>query len=257
MEMSANITQVRELESQLTSLGLMISSVSHGLKGLLTGLAGGIYFLNTGLKKDDNERIERGMDTIQRNVDRIRSMVTDILYYAKKRELNWETVSAKDLVGEICSLLEFRAKEYDVKIETEVKTKDVEFEADIQAIRSMLVNLVENSIDACRLDKKSIDHKVSLKVQDSPAHIEFEVADNGVGMEREAMEKAFTLFFSSKGTEGTGLGLYIANRIATSHGGSIELQSESGVGTKFTVKLLRKRPPGKQLKNSRSGNGGF
>ncbi len=257
MEMSANITQVRQLESQLTSLGLMISSVSHGLKGLLTGLAGGIYFLNTGLKKDDSERIDRGLATVQRNVDRIRSMVTDILYYAKKRELNWETVSAKEIAGEACNLMESRAKEYDVKIEIEVKTKSVEFEADIQAIRSMLVNLVENSIDACRLDEKSEDRKVSLTVQDSPGHVEFEVADNGIGMDQETVEKAFTLFFSSKGTEGTGLGLYIANRIANSHGGSIELQSEPGIGTKFTVKLPRKRPPRKRVNNSHNRNGGL
>jgi signal transduction histidine kinase len=61
-------------------------------------------------------------------------------------------------------------------------------------------------------------------------------------MDQETREKAFTLFFSSKGTGGTGLGLFISNRIATYHGGRIELQSEAGKGTEFVVVLPRSRP---------------
>ena len=67
----------------------------------------------------------------------------------------------------------------------------------------------------------------------------FEVEDNGIGMERETREKAFSLFFSSKGSEGTGLGLFIANKIATAHGGSIHLESEMDVGTRFLVEIPR------------------
>jgi signal transduction histidine kinase len=64
-------------------------------------------------------------------------------------------------------------------------------------------------------------------------------------MDRETQEKAFTLFFSSKGT-GTGLGLFISDRITRAHGGTIELQSRPGVGTRFLVKLPRKRPPAEE-----------
>ena len=95
MEMSTDITQIRELESQLTSLGLLIGSVSHGLKGLLNGLAGGIYLVNTGFKKEEDDRVEKGWEIVETNVGRIRSMVSDILYYAKEREPNWETVSCR------------------------------------------------------------------------------------------------------------------------------------------------------------------
>jgi signal transduction histidine kinase len=62
-------------------------------------------------------------------------------------------------------------------------------------------------------------------------------------MDQETQERAFTMFFSSKGMEGTGLGLFIADRIARSHGGTIELESDSGIGTRFIVKLPRTRPP--------------
>ncbi|MHC4673066.1 MAG: PAS domain-containing protein [Planctomycetota bacterium] len=243
MEMSADITQVRELEDQLTSLGLLIGSVSHGLKGMLNGLAGGMYLVDTGFKKNDQERIHKGWDTVQRNVARIRSMVSDILYYAKEREPTWETISAVELGTEVCSLMYSRAGEDGIKLTSELDQTAGDFEADPQAVRSLLVNLLENSLDACRLDDKKPDHEVTLRLTGTPSHVQYKVQDNGLGMDRETRDKAFSLFFSSKGMEGTGLGLFVADRIARAHGGAIELKSEAGVGTQFIVQLPRKRPP--------------
>ena len=88
----------------------------------------------------------------------------------------------------------------------------------------------------------SRDHLVSISVNDEGGFVLFEVTDNGIGMDRETREKAFSLFFSSKGSEGTGLGLFISNKIAHEHGGSIKLDSEPGQGTKFLVKLPKQRP---------------
>ena len=86
MEMSVDITQLRELQSKLSSVGMIISSISHDLKGLLNGMDGGMYLVNSGLKKDDQKRLDTGWEMVQRNVERIRSTVLDILYYAKDRE---------------------------------------------------------------------------------------------------------------------------------------------------------------------------
>ena len=61
-------------------------------------------------------------------------------------------------------------------------------------------------------------------------------------MDRETREKAFSMFFSSKGAGGTGLGLFISNKIAQSHGGKINIESEEDVGSKFIVEMPRKRP---------------
>ncbi len=242
IEMSADITQVRELESRLTSLGLLIGSVSHGLKGMLNGLTGGMYLLETGFKKDNPDRVRQGWEIVQRNVARIRAMVSDILYYAKDREPNWEPVSAVQFAEEVCGLMASRAEEHDVKLTRELAQTAGDFEADPQAVRSLLVNLLENSLDACRLDGKKPEHRVTLRLQGFPDHVQFEVRDNGIGMDRETRDKAFSLFFSSKGMEGTGLGLFIANRIARAHGGTIELESQPGVGTQFVLRLPRKRP---------------
>ena len=243
MEMSANITEVRKLESHLTSLGLLIGSVSHALKGLLNGLVGGMYLVETGFKKDKPDRVHQGWEVVQRNVERIRAMVSDILYYAKDREPIWESVSAVELAGEVCNLMQSRATETGVTLTSQPDPAAGQFEADPRAVRSLLVNLVENSLDACRLDGKKSEYEVTLQVKGFPDYVQYEVQDNGIGMDRETRDKAFSLFFSSKGSGGTGLGLFVANRIAGAHGGTIKLESEIGVGTRFLVQLPRQRPP--------------
>jgi len=250
MEMSADITEVRALESRLTSLGLLVGSVSHGLKGMLNGLAGGMYHVDVGFKKNDKARTEKGWATVQRNVARIQSMVSDILYYAKDRVPMWESLSAAQVAEDVCGLMEWRAKDQGVELTKMLDPGAGEFEADAQAVHSLLVNLVENSLDACRLGAKKSGYEVTVRLQGYPDHIQYEVEDNGVGMDRETREKAFSLFFSSKGT-GTGLGLFISNRIARAHGGTIELDSQPGVGTRFVVKLPRERPLRQEPKDSR------
>ena len=242
MEMSANITQVRELEGRLTSLGLLIGSVSHGLKGMLNGLAGGMYMVDTGFKKDDAARIDKGWAIVKRNVGRIQSMVSDILYYAKDRVPNWETLSAVEVAEEVCGLTSSRAQDHQVELTKSLDPAAGNFEADAHAVRSLLVNLVENSVDACRLDTQKPKRCVTVRLRGFADKVQYEVTDNGIGMDQETREKAFSLFFSSKGTEGTGLGLFISDRIARAHGGSIDLESEPGVGTRFIVTLPRRRP---------------
>lgn len=242
MEMSTDITQIRKLQSQLTSLGLLIGSISHGIKGLLNSLDGGVYLVNSGMKKQDNDRINRGWEMVQRNMARIRSMVLDILYYAKDREPDWEPISALKAIEEVYGIIEAKTREKGVELVKDFDQSAGEFEGDAKAIRSMLVNLLENSLDACRVDRKESPHSIRVGLKGHPDHVEFEVEDNGTGMEQETREKAFSLFFSSKGVEGTGLGLFISNKIALAHGGKIDLESEIDKGTRFVVSIPRKRP---------------
>jgi len=241
IEMSTDITQIRQLQSKLASIGLLISSISHGMKGLLSSLDGGFYLVNTGLEKNNQERVKKGWEIAQRNVGRIRSMVLDILYYAKDREPDWQSVSAADLIKEVNGVIESKAKSLNIEIRLDIDNDAGEFEADFKAIRSLLVNLAENSIDACRVDNNGDSHFVKLGLKNVQDYVEFEVSDNGIGMDQETREKAFTLFFSAKGTEGTGLGLFISNKIAQEHGGTIQLESEINKGSRFMVKLPKKR----------------
>jgi PAS domain S-box-containing protein len=241
VEMSTNITPLRRLQTQLESTGLLISSISHSIKGLLTGLDGGMYLVNTGLKKENQGRVEKGWEMVTRNVDRIRSTVLNILYYAKERDPRWEEIRAEELVGEVSGVIESKARELGVNFVRNIEDSAGTFEGDLMAMRSLLVNLMENSLDACRVDSKKTEHQVTLTAAGDGEDVYFEVSDNGIGMDRETREKAFSLFFSSKGMEGTGLGLFIANNIANAHGGSVSVESAIDQGTYFKIRIPRRK----------------
>ncbi len=241
IEMSADITQIRELQSQLASIGLLIGSISHGIKGLLNGLNGGIYLVNNGLATNNRARLAQGWEIVQRNVGRIRGMVLDILYYAKDREPEWKPLSAPAIINEVYEQMRDKARELGIDLRKEVDPLTGEFEADEKALRALLVNLSENSLDACRIDKKKEKHAITLRLTRNGGSVQFEVEDNGIGMERETQEKAFSLFFSSKGNEGTGLGLFVANKIAAAHGGKIQVESRIDEGTRFIVTIPKTR----------------
>jgi PAS domain S-box-containing protein len=241
IEFSTDITQIRKLQSQLTSVGLLISTISHGIKGVLNGLDGGIYLVSQGLKKDNPERVEKGWDIVLRNIRRVRSMVLDILYYAKDREPNWDRIQASKVSEDVFDLVKDKAYDMGIAFEKDCDAGAGFFEADEAAIRSLLVNLAENSLDACRVDTKKEQHQVTFRMKGMDDHIRFEIEDNGIGMDRETREKAFSLFFSSKGVAGTGLGLFIANKIARSHCGKISLESEENKGSRFIVEIPREK----------------
>jgi len=242
MEMSTDITDVRQLQSRLTSLGMLVGSISHGIKGLLTGLDGGMYLVESGFSKDNQARVQEGWQMVQRNVERIRRMVMNVLYYAKDREVFWQPVDIAQLLSTIKEEVEGRAAR--LNVELEVKCEEGTCEADPDALHSLLMNLFQNALDACRVDKRDIQHRVRMSARIEGDHAVFVVGDNGIGMDQETREKAFELFFSSKGAEGTGLGLFIANKIATAHHGAVEIESELGRGTTFVVRLPRTRPVG-------------
>ncbi len=242
VEMSTDITQIRQLQSQLTSLGLVIGSISHGIKGLLTSLDGGMYLVNTGLAKNDRTRFEQGWKMVERNITRIRRMVLDLLYYSKDRKPELETIPARVVADEVCEVVRVKAAELGISFGCDVERNIGDIDADLKAVRSLLINLVENAMDACRVDTKKKDHAVRIKMRGYADYIEYEVEDNGMGMEQETRERAFSLFFSSKKGNGTGLGLFISNKIAQAHGGEIKIESELNKGTRMIVKLPRKPP---------------
>jgi len=242
IEMSADITKIRQLQDKLTSIGLLIGSISHTIKGLLNGLDAGIYLVNTGLVKNDRDRIDQGWGIATRNIDRVRTLVLNILNYAKERELTWEPIAADAFTRDVCKIMEEKAGNLNIKFSCDIASDAGTFEADSPSIRSVLVNILENSLDACRMDTKKSEHRIAMKVTGTPDSVMFEVEDNGLGMDRETREKAFSLFFSSKGAGGTGLGLFVSDKIVKSHGGSIAIDAEQGKGSRLTITLPRKRP---------------
>jgi signal transduction histidine kinase len=223
------------MKSHLSSLGLMIGSISHGIKGLLTGLDGGMYLLNLGFAKDNSNQVKEGWDIVKRRVAEIRKMVMDILFYAKEREPKLERVDLRDFVEEIAKELEPRMQCQKIQFIMDFDSDLGEFEVDRAYVHSALNNIIENAMDACARDKARKAHRIMFGVKKRQDKLKFEIGDDGIGMDGEAQEKLFTPFFSTKGSKGTGLGLFIANAVIEQHGGEILVKSKLGQGTLFQI----------------------
>ena len=94
-------------------------------------------------------------------------------------------------------------------------------------------------MDACRADGSKKEHFLRVAVKGHADVVEFRIEDNGIGMSEETRAKLFTLFFSSKGKGGTGIGLYVARQVVMQHGGRIDVASTRGEGSVFTVFMPR------------------
>ena len=104
-------------------------------------------------------------------------------------------------------------------------------------IGAALVNILENAVDACREDIETPHHRIDFRVYAEGHDILFDIADNGVGMNEEVLSQAFALFFSSKATQGTGIGLFITRKIIHQHGGEIAVRSQPGQGALFQIRI--------------------
>jgi signal transduction histidine kinase/FixJ family two-component response regulator len=242
MEMSTNITQIRQLQDHLSSLGLKISSISHGIKSLLTGLDGGVYLVDSGFAKKDSERVKEGWQDVKTVVSRIRKLVQDILFFAKERELNRKRIEVLDFAFEVASTIEPKIKPAGVQLVRDFDESIGEIEIDSSVLRLALINILENALDACVENNADKSHKIVFAAKQEENNVIFEVRDNGVGMDRESKESLFTLFFSSKGNKGTGLGLFIAKKIIDQHGGKITVASTAGQGSVFRITLPKTIP---------------
>lgn len=238
--LEALLREKAELQDRLSSLGLMLSSISHGIKGLLTGMDGGIYLVDAGLQKGDLEKTEEGWQVVKLLTQRVRKMVMDILFYAKERDLAPESVSIVNLAEEVAMVVAPKMKIGGIEFIKDFQNGQGTFEVDAGFIRSALINILENAVDAFPDHRAGPPAQVVFRVRELGGNVQFDIIDNGIGMDGQTRDKIFTLFFSSKANRGTGLGLFIANKIVCQHGGSIRVDSKVGQGSRFSVKIPKK-----------------
>ena len=249
-----DLREIRRLEHELVrserlaAVGQTVAGLAHCIKNILHGMEGGRFVVDTALKRNDIEKLKSGWGMITRNIGRTSDLVLDLLYYSKQREPEYDDCSPNQIAAEVCDLLEPLAREHHITLLREFSVDADNAFMDPQTIYRSLLNLVSNAVDACIFDTDAQkDHQVTLGTRrDMGDWIVFEVADNGSGMTPEIREKLFSCFFSTKGANGTGLGLLVTHKLIDEHGGTIEVASQAGEGSTFTVRL----PCGKPEKDS-------
>jgi signal transduction histidine kinase/DNA-binding response OmpR family regulator len=240
--MFVDITQIRQLRDNLSSLGLMLGSIAHGIKGILTGLNAGLYLITSGRSQAREKKVEEGIEMSREMIERIERVVFDILYYAKRRTLDWKRTDLLRFANDIAATFGPRLDADKVEFVIDFRVHDEDFETDATLLRSALINILENALDACLQDPSGRSHRLEFTLRVEEDLVLFDISDNGIGMDADARRKMFDLFFSTKGTRGTGLGMFITDKIVRQHGGLIEVTSVPGEGTRFAITLPRRLP---------------
>jgi signal transduction histidine kinase len=228
---------------RLAAVGQTVAGLAHAIKNITAGLTGGMYVLEKGIDLENRSYLSQGWQMIKGNVQKIKGMAVDLLNYAKEREPEVQLCDPNGPAREVYDLMLSRAAEMGValKIAPAQSLPDAWF--DREGIHRVLLNLVSNAIDACTdISCASKTCEVFLRtLKPQGWAVEYQVTDNGCGMDEETRKKIFQIFFSTKGSRGTGLGLMIAKKIVDEHGGVIDLSSEQGSGTVFRVRLPEKK----------------
>jgi PAS domain S-box-containing protein len=251
VEMSTNITEIKRLQKQLAMMGMAVAGMAHRVKNILMGLEGGIFVVNTGMELTEQETIDEGWEMVQRNVDKISRVVKDLLYCSKEREPVFEEGQALGpILAEVHELFARRAERDGIRLRVEPADPPVVGTFDVQGIHSLITNLVSNAMDACRFHVPADDRQHQITVRshhDERGDVVIEVQDNGPGIPDDVSHKVFENFFSTKGTEGTGLGLLVVQKVAEEHGGSVTFDTGVDRGTTFTVTLPADPAPARWL----------
>jgi signal transduction histidine kinase len=215
-----------------------VASVSHELRTPLTSIRGYVELLLEGDVGELNEEQERFLAVVDRNADRLLTVVGDLLFVSQV-EAGVISLERKpfELTGLLQEAVEAARPAAESKgIELDLTAVDVaEVEADRGRIAQVLDNLLSNAIKFTpsggnvRVRASATGHRATI-----------EVADSGLGISAEDQARLFTRFFRTSAAtaiQGTGLGLTIVKAIVESHGGKITVKSQVAVGTVFSVEL--------------------
>jgi signal transduction histidine kinase len=228
------------LESErLAAIGQTVATLAHAIKNIIGGLKGGMYVMEKGMELDNKVYLSQGWEMLKGNVDKIKNLSMDLLSYAKERTPDYQRCNPNQPLRDVLQLMSGRAEECGILLRAELDENLDDILMDPEGIHCCLLNLVSNALDAC-LCGDSCGRAAEVVLRSGRKDfwgVEYQVADNGCGLDRETKEKIFRAFFSTKGSKGTGLGLMITKKIITEHGGEIGLESEEGEGTVFTVRL--------------------
>ncbi len=230
---------------RLVVVGQTVADLSHAIKNIAGGLSGGIFVLGKGIELEDKTYIRQGWEMIRGNVDKIKNLSLDLLGFAKTAGVQFRLADPNDPAREVVELIRPKAEEVGIAVELDLSSRLKPIYMDPDGIHRCLLNLLTNAVDACMaFDRKEEIKKIRVTTEpQSGLGVVYRVEDNGIGMESSIKEKLFQRFFTTKGMEGTGIGLMICKKIVDDHGGNIEFESLKHVGSTFTVRLPERNSP--------------
>ncbi|WP_197081214.1 ATP-binding protein [Gordoniibacillus kamchatkensis] len=236
ISISRDITEVRELREKIDGLdrlslvGQMAASVAHEIRNPMTSIRGFVQLMSE--RDRDSDHSHHGYyPIILEELDRVNGIIEDFLSLSRNRVVHKEPLNLNALVEESLPLLWAEANMNGIEIKLGLPEQLPELSLDRKEMKQLLLNLTHNAFEA--MDRGGT---LTLRTEADETAVYLRVSDTGCGMPREMMDRLFQPFFTTK-QKGTGLGLAVCKNIVDRHNGRLDVRSEPGQGTTFTVVL--------------------
>lgn len=231
----ARLVNERLRTERLAATGETVAALSHHIKNILQGMMGGAEIIEMGLRNQSLPTLDQGWQIVHRNLDRIYSLTMNMLAFAKRREPRLEPIQFGELVADAVKLAQRRAEDKGVLLKADIAEAMPAVMVDENGITQVILNIVNNAIDAVPKTTGVVNLKAAFDHR--TGHAVLTVGDNGPGIPEKDQPRVFEAFYSTKGNAGTGLGLAVAKKIITEHGGQIELRSVERQGTIIRIAI--------------------
>jgi signal transduction histidine kinase len=226
--------------NRLSAVGTLAAGVAHEINNPLVAISTFMQMAPERRKLDDREFWDDLYQIAIREVNRIRDLVAELLAFSKfsgEGGLALQEVTVNGLIQEMVKFIDPEARKKNVKIKTALAASLPAVQWDPDRIKQVLLNLLLNALQATGQGGTITVTTEHVKESAKDQFVRVAVADTGVGISSEHLEKLFSPFFTTKGREGSGLGLMTCHYIVDQHRGSIDVESQLGVGTAFRLNL--------------------
>jgi two-component system sensor histidine kinase PilS (NtrC family) len=233
-----DLTELRRMEHQMrraermATLGQLSAGIAHEIRNPLASISGSIELLRQGhVASEDDAAL---MAIVNREIDRLNGLISDLLDWANPRPPQIVDLDLAVLVDETVRV--FR-QDKSSGVEVGLTTpRELVMAGDAAKLRQVVWNLLRNAAEAAAAGGGHVE----VGVGGSGDTAEIVISDDGAGIPREHLSRVFDPFFTTK-KRGTGLGLATCHSIVTDHGGSLDVASDTGGGTRVVVRLPRRR----------------
>lgn len=235
MCVATDITKKRKTEKALLNIeklaitGNIARSIAHEIRNPLTNI--NLAKMNL---KDELDQTEKNLylSIIERNSERINKLITEMLESSKTTFLVEEKCTIEDIVLDVIEIVNDRIILKNISIEHTIKPNLKMICVDIEKIKVAFVNVIINAIEAI----ENTNGVIKINVSNTDDKCLIQISDNGLGIDANVLDEIFNPFYTNK-PNGIGLGLNTTQNVILSHKGSIDVKSEKGIGTTFSITL--------------------
>jgi signal transduction histidine kinase len=228
-------------------LGEIAGGFAHEIKTPLANIS-----LPAEMTIMDLEDLESGKQTIQELVPQLKLRMREIMkqafkasekieavrQFSKPGEVELEPVDVRSIVRNSLGLLEHLVRRTGVQVQQEFPDALAAIRGDSKQLEIVFVNLIKNAAEAMSLHTtNALARKLNIRANEEGDWVVVNVKDSGPGIKKTHFGHLFEAYFTTKGSEGTGMGLFLSQQMIKAHGGSIDVKSEEGKGTEFIIKL--------------------